>query len=101
MEIVINAFSSFLGKFGAWFICVSSILFAFATVCTQFFYGFESISYISKSKKLLTLFEIIFLLTLIIGAIIPMSLMWQISDFILAIMTIFNLICLIFLFNDI
>ena len=101
MNIVISAFERFLGKFGSFFIGASSILFAFATVCTQFFYGAESISYISNSKWILVFFKIAFLCILIIGAIIPMALMWQISDLVLAVMTIFNIICLIFLFRDV
>lgn len=100
MNVVLSAFESFLGKFGSYFIGFSSILFALATICTQFFYGSESISYISKSKGVLAFFGMVFLSIIIIGAVMPMSLMWQISDIVLAIMTIVNLICLIFLFKE-
>ncbi|MBQ7353141.1 MAG: sodium:alanine symporter family protein [Clostridia bacterium] len=100
MNIVINAFSIFLGTGGKYFIGFSSILFAFATICTQFFYGSESISYFTRSKISLTIYSVLFLSVIILGAIIPMSVMWQISDFVLAIMTIINLICLIFLFKE-
>lgn len=100
MNVVLSAFEFFLGKQGYYFIGASSILFAFATVSTQFFYGTESVSYISKSKWIIVFFSIVFLIVLLLGAIIPMSIMWQISDFVLAVMTIFNIICLILLFKE-
>ena len=100
MALVLGAFDFFFGSFGTYAVIISSILFAFATVCTQYFYGKESISYFTSSKAIKAIFFIAFIAVLIIGAIIPMSIMWQISDITLAIMTIFNLFCLIALFKQ-
>ena len=100
MALVLGAFDFFFGSFGTYAVIISSILFAFATVCTQYFYGKESISYFTSSKAINAIFFIAFIAVLIIGAIIPMSIMWQISDITLAIMTIFNLFCLIALFKQ-
>ena len=100
MALVLGAFDFFFGSFGTYAVIISSILFAFATVCTQYFYGKESISYFTSSKAIKAIFFIAFIAVLIIGAIIPMSIMWQISDITLAIMTIFNLFCLVALFKQ-
>ena len=100
MELVLSSFDKFSGNFGVYIVIFSSVAFAFATVICQFFYGIESLNYISKSKTSRLLFTVIFCLVSLIGAVIPMSLMWQISDLAIAVMTIVNLICLFLLRNN-
>jgi AGCS family alanine or glycine:cation symporter len=97
LSLVLCSFENGLGAFGRWGVIVSCILFAFATLLTQYFYGIESLNFITKSKKWRHIFLIFFFIITIIGSIIPMSLMWYISDFFLAIMTIINLVFLIYL----
>lgn len=100
MGMVVSAFERFLGVFGKYFIGISSILFAFATICTQYFYGSESLLFMTRKRAILAIYTVVFASVTIIGAIIPISLMWEISDLILALMTIFNLVCLILLFSE-
>lgn len=97
LEMVLYSFEMHLGSLGKWGVMISCILFAFATVCTQFFYGIESLNFISKSKRARIIFTAFFFMITAVSAIIPMDIMWQISDFTLAFMTIFNLICLLYL----
>lgn len=101
MSLVINAYEFFAFDIGKYGIIVSSLLFALATIACQYYYGIESLGYITKKSFAKSLFTVIFCVVIIIGAIIPMSLMWQISDLALCLMTIFNLICLIALKNEI
>lgn len=100
MSMVTSAFECFLGGFGKYFVGVSCVLFALATICTQYFYGSESLSFMTKSKAVSISYTIIFASVTILGAVIPMSLMWEISDLILALMTILNLTFLIILFKE-
>ncbi len=100
MSLVLFAFSKFCGGIGYYGVIISSLLFAFATVCTQYFYGVESLSYITKARSSKNIFTLVFLLVLTLGATIPMNVMWEISDFTLALMTILNLTFLLFLFKD-
>ncbi len=97
LELVLSSFELNLGNFGKWGVIISCILFAFATICTQYYYGIESLNFISKHKRARIIFTMLFFSITIIGAIIPMTLMWQISDLVLAIMTIYNLIFLLYL----
>ena len=94
VSTVVSSFEIWLGSFGKYIVEALVILFAFATVVCQYFYGIESIKYISHKKSFKVVFTLIFLLVLLIGAVIPMWLMWEISDLALAVMTIINLICL-------
>ena len=95
--LILSSFEGSLGAFGKWGVIASCILFAFATILTQYFYGLESLKFITKTKNSKLVFLILFFVTTILGSVIPMSLMWQLSDFFLAIMTLFNLSFLIYL----
>ncbi len=96
-SLILNAFENGLGYFGRYGVIISSILFAFATLLTQYFYGIESLKFITKSKVWKRIFLISFFFITILGSIIPMTIMWYISDFFLAIMTLFNLVFLLYL----
>ena len=97
MTLVVSAFQQIMGDIGVIFIISLSVCFAFATVICQYFYGIEALGYISKRNFAKTFFTFIFCLISLIAAVIPMSLMWQISDFVISAMTITNLTCLVLL----
>lgn len=99
MTLVVSSFALHTGIFGRYGIIVSAMLFSFATIACQYYYGFESLRFMSKRKFTGQIYTFIFCLTIVIGAIIPMTLMWQISDLLIAIMTVFNLICLLYLYK--
>ncbi len=97
LSLILDVFYTNLGTFGKWGIIICCILFSFATISTQYFYGIESLSFITKSKKLKYLFSLLFFGITILSSLIPMTIMWHVSDFFLAIMTLFNLLALIYL----
>lgn len=97
MALVTNAFEHFSFKVGKYGVIVSSLLFALATISCQYYYGIESLKYITNKNCAKKFFTAIFCVTIVVGAVIPMSIMWQISDFVLGIMTICNLLCLLLL----
>ena len=101
MTLVISAYEYFAYKIGKYGIIMASLLFALATIACQYYYGIESLGYITKKSFAKTAFTVIFLIVIVIGAVIPMSLMWEISDFTLAVMTVCNLICLLILNKEI
>jgi AGCS family alanine or glycine:cation symporter len=97
MELILFAFEKHTGTFGVKLITILCVFFAFATVICQFFYGIESVKFISKRRMVYLIYTVLFSVVTVVGAVIPMSLMWQISDLVIAIMTILNLICLFLL----
>ena len=101
MGLVSNAFSFFTYSVGKCGIIISSLLFALATIACQYYYGMESLKYITSKKKAKAVYTVIFCLTTLLGAMIPMSLMWQISDLALCVMTLCNLLCLLALRREI
>ena len=101
VDLILSAFENILGTFGAALVLTLCVLFAFATVICQFFYGIEALGYIWQSSRPRYIFTFIFCFVLLVGSVIPMALMWQISDLALAFMTIFNLIALFLLRRNI
>ena len=101
MKLVTDAFEYFSYGIGKYGVIISSLLFALATISCQYYYGVESLNYITKKSFAKKIFTVIFCVTIVVGAVIPMSLMWQISDFALCFMTVFNLFCLIALRKEI
>lgn len=101
MELVTNAFSFFTYSIGKYGIIISSLLFALATIACQYYYGAESLRYITNKPKVKLAYSIVFCLTTLFGAIIPMWLMWEISDLALCIMTLCNIFCLFALRREI
>ena len=95
LSFVTRAFGSELGALGKYGVSVSCLLFAVATVAAQYFYGAESLRFITRSRLLHVIFSIVFFSVTVFSAVIPNSIMWQISDLALATMTIFNLIAII------
>lgn len=97
LSYVISAFESQLGKFGKYGVYISCIFFSVATVAAQYFYGTESLRFITRSRLISTIFSLIFFSVTIVSSCVPSTLMWQISDLTLAIMTIFNVIVIVLL----
>lgn len=95
LSFVTCAFGSELGALGKYGVSVSCLLFAVATVAAQYFYGAQSLRFITRSRILHVIFSIVFFSVTVFSAVIPNSIMWQISDLALATMTIFNLFAII------
>jgi AGCS family alanine or glycine:cation symporter len=91
MELVISAFGAFLGNFGKGFILASCILFAYATVICQYFYGKSALTFITKKRNAAFIYSVAFISVCFLAPFIPMGIMWQISDLVIALMAIFNL----------
>ena len=97
MELVVFSFESGLGWFSKITISCLCVCFAFATIITQYFYGEEALKYLSKNDLIASVFKVIYCIVTIVGAVIPMWLMWEISDLAMAVMTIINIVCLFLL----
>ena len=79
---------------------VSITLFAFTTILGWSFYGSKSLEYIFGTKATVV-YKIIFSLFLIIGATMNLTLVWEISDTLNALMAIPNLIGVLLLSGDV
>ncbi len=89
-----NALQSTLGGFGPIFITVAMALFAFTTLLGNLFYVDKALAYILKKepgKTFKTVYYIIASLLVFVGAGLSSSLLWNLADIFMGLMTIINI----------
>lgn len=94
-ELAISAFSTaFGGKLVCVFFAFETALFATATILTWALYGSRCAEYLFGSK-ILAVYKTVFVVFIVIGASLKMSLAWDIADTLNGLMAIPNLIAII------
>ncbi len=91
VALVSNAFTHGFGNFAGGFVTISVLLFAFSTVLGWSFYGTKAMEYLLGSKSTIY-YRVIFVLFIVVGATMDLSLAWDISDTFNGLMAIPNLI---------
>ncbi len=95
-SVTAMAFSAGLGPAGAWVIGISVVLFAFSTMLSWSYYGDRSAEFIFGESAVLP-YRLIFTLLVIVGASVPLPLVWNLADITTVLMAVPNLIALILL----
>lgn len=99
--LTIQAFSTVLGKAGAWLVTIGIALFAFSTILGWEYHGEKAFEYLLHTHKFNIIYRIVFSLIAYIGATTTLDLVWNLSDIANALMAIPNLICLLALSGEI
>ena len=89
--LVTEAFSTVSGRFGAMFIAVAVLLFAYSTTLGWSEYGTRAFEYLFGTKRVI-IFRVIFVVFIMLGATMELSLAWALSDTFNGLMAIPNLI---------
>jgi AGCS family alanine or glycine:cation symporter len=87
---------SALGDWGQYIVLFSVLLFAISTAISWSYYGDRCAHYIFGTAAVLP-YKIVFVITHFLGAVISMSVMWDLGDAALAVVIIPNLLALILL----
>ena len=82
-------------------IVFSCILFAIATICCQYYYGRESLAFLSSKKRYMYLYSAVVFAICVIASVISNDLIWQICDLIIAFLAIYNLVFLVILSKEV
>ncbi len=90
------AFGSELGDGGAIIVGVGLTLFAFSTIIAWSYYGDRSAKFLFGEKAVLP-YRVIYTLAVIIGAAVPLQLVWNLADITNLLMALPNLLSLILL----
>lgn len=90
------AFSQSIGRSGAIIVGGGLALFAFSTIIAWSYYGDRSVKFMFGEKSVLP-YRIIYTLLIIVGAVVPLQLVWNIADITNILMAIPNLIALVLL----
>ncbi len=93
-ELITSAFSTvFGGKFAALFVAIALMLFAFSTILGWSLYGTRCVQYLF-GIKVSKIYQIIFVLVIIVGSVASIDVVWDIADTFNGLMAIPNFIAL-------
>lgn len=97
VQLTAAAFDTTLPGFGRYIIIIGIVLFAFTTIIGWSYYGEKSAEYLFKSSKVIKPYRVIYIISVFIGAVAKLDLVWVISDIFNALMALPNLIAVTFL----
>lgn len=90
------AFSQSIGDAGAMIVGGGLALFAFSTIIAWSYYGDRSVKFMFGEKAVLP-YRLVYTLLIVVGAIVPLQLVWNIADITNILMAIPNLLALVLL----
>ncbi|RDH82453.1 MAG: sodium:alanine symporter family protein [endosymbiont of Galathealinum brachiosum] len=90
------AFSQSIGDAGAIIVGGGLALFAFSTIIAWSYYGDRSVKFMFGEKAVLP-YRVVYTMLIVVGAIVPLKLVWNIADVTNILMAVPNLIALILL----
>ncbi|TNF37103.1 MAG: alanine:cation symporter family protein [Gammaproteobacteria bacterium] len=90
------AFSTAVGDAGAMVVGISLALFAFSTIIGWSYYGDRSAKFLFGDKAVLP-YRVVYTSLIVVGAIVPLHLVWNIADITNILMALPNLLALVLL----
>lgn len=94
IKLTQEAFIKGMGAFGAPFIAICLLFFAFSTIIGWYFFGEANIKYLFGTKGLLP-YRLLVVIFIIVGTTLEVPLVWELSDMFNGLMVIPNLIALL------
>lgn len=91
-----HAFADSLGEAGAWVVGCSLSLFAYSTMIAWSYYGDRCAHYLFGERAVMP-YRVVFTVLVIIGAAVPLQLVWNIADITNILMAVPNLLSLVLL----
>lgn len=90
IEIVIYAFKDHFGVSGGALLSIITILFAFSTIISSYFFGESNLVIFTKNKIINIIFKITFILVIIVSSYLKANFLWNLTDYFVAILAIIN-----------
>ncbi len=100
-ELTLLAFSGVFGEYAKIIVSFSLALFAYSTILGWEYYGEKSLEYLISGRKFIYAYRVFFSFLTFVGATTTLDIVWNLSDTMNGLMAIPNLICLVWLHNDI
>jgi AGCS family alanine or glycine:cation symporter len=88
--VTLDAFRSLTGDAVYVLLILAVLLFAYATIIAQIYYGTTAIRFLTKKKLPLLLYFAASAVCTVVGAVIASPLMWTMADIVLGTMTVLN-----------
>ena len=87
-----------INDIGAFIVGISLLFFAYSTIVSWSYYGNVSVEFLWGKSAILP-YKFVFIIMVIIGAVFPIQLVWNIADIMNILMAIPNLIALVLMAN--
>ena len=95
VDLVAHTFvTSWLGRFGAYVLSVSLLLFAFTTIMAWYYYGDRCLVYWG-GVRYMRIYQVLFLLSAFLGALMDTTVVWNFSGVMFSLMAVPNLVGLL------
>lgn len=92
-----HAMEHHLGSFGGWFLLAAIFLFAYSTIIANYFYGETNVRYICDKPWAVFIFRLLSGVVILLSGFMTLQQTWSIVDFAMALMTMLNLIAVVWL----
>lgn len=97
IELTADSLKSQTGNFSTWFLAIAIYLFAFTSVIANYYYGETNLKFIKDNKYIIYIFRALVGGTIMVGALSSLEFVWAISDITMGLMTMCNMLAIIFL----
>lgn len=91
IQLTQQAMVSQVGDWGASFVAVCILMFAFSSVVGNYFYGESNIKFISGNKKWVMIYRFFVLAMVMFGAHTSVQFVWNLADLFMGLMAIINI----------
>ena len=91
IEIVMHAFNYHFGHLGKILLSIITILFAISTIISGYFFGENNVRLFTNNKRFINVFKIIVLFVIGISGYISPLILWNLTDFFIAMLAIINI----------
>jgi AGCS family alanine or glycine:cation symporter len=95
-DVTATAFANALGGFGRFIVTITVILFALSTAISWSYYGDRCTEFLFGIRGVIV-YKLVFLGFVYLGAVLPLETVWTFGDVALGLMTVPNLIAIVFL----
>ncbi|MBE6598643.1 MAG: alanine:cation symporter family protein [Ruminococcaceae bacterium] len=99
--LTLDAFTLQTGEWVYGILAVSVLLFAYATIIAQLYYGFTALGYLTKKPMARGAYLAVSIACVFIGAVMRADAMWYLADITVCMMTVINIAVLLFLRKEI
>ncbi len=95
MVLAIKAYESFFGGAAGYILASAVFFFALSTVICWSYYALESVHYFTKKEIYKKAYLVVYCIACVMGAVLSLDFVWELSDLTIALMTVINCTCVI------
>ncbi|ANV98116.1 amino acid carrier protein [Helicobacter enhydrae] len=97
LPLVQKAMEGFFGPIGLHFVSIAVVCFALTSLLGNYYYAQANIKYLTDSKAVMFLFNVLAVLAVYIGSQMKLEIAWELADVLMAIMATLNIVAIFFL----